>query len=788
MKINNTQLRKFTPQQIVQAQSIDLDLHEYRENRPSVFGITIDEVSTVDRDDGIWLVELPDDKFELQVSITDISQLVVKDSDIDQEAKERVVTHYHTSPPTPMLPNRLSTNLGSLDEDKETLAITVFFILDRRGNVLNYEIKETIFNNKKAFSYGEVEKILKKPDDIPEHKILCKLQKISQLISKNRGGKSGVLTKDGYLDEDGNLIKDNINAHQLIAELMILTNYTIASFLSQDNMSAIYRTQDMGATDFKRVIKTMGHCLVPAEYKSQSRPHVALGLISYTHFTSPLRRFVDLVNHRIIKTMIHGEKSPYQEPELDEICQHINDVTLEFKQEKSNYLKAKRKKELYRKYQDLSQINIEELSLDDLSDLIQYSANNEQIKTVIPQLRKRIFQLQPKDLYHLWFVAKIDDFWQEKNLNTVSVLLVKSQLDSCTVDYQFSYDATEQTHYCYCYIDNLTTSEPAKDSRKSKAKYKAALALIQGYIREELVVGDRKKVNLHANVTASDEASGDLEGLSEKAFSQLLNETIAKDNFDSTILNAIAQRLDHLPVKDLYKIWFLGKVDHFLDHPNLDTVSVLLIHSQLNHVQVEYEFDHAPRKKIFYCRCYVDGDTHPDVVGDIKKSKAKHKSALAYIQAYIKDQLIDRDTYLSLVNSPSQNVTDVEVYKSDRTALDPPADSNINQEEQTQVDKDNTDNHQEIKTEQNRGESSAVLIDWVSKLHELSQLNRFDRLDYKFHNVYSMFICDVQFSHDGKQLHSTGYGRNKKDAKQMASKVCFIQHNLNSSELEVGHS
>ena len=779
MKIDKTQFRKFKSQQITQAQSVELNINEYRENRPLVFGITIDEFTTVDRDDGIWLIELPDNKYELQVSITDISQLVPKDSDIDQEAKERVVTLYHTTPPTPMLPTRLSTKLGSLDQDTETLAVTVFFIIDRQGNVLNYEIKETIFNNKKAFSYGEVEKILKKPENLPEHKILCNLQKISQLISKNRGGKSGVLTPEGYLDEDGNLIKDNINAHQLIAELMILTNYTIASFLSQRNTSAIYRTQDMGVTDFEMVIKTMGHCLVPAEYKSQTRPHVALGLMSYTHFTSPLRRFVDLVNHRIIKNMIHGKQSPYDESELDEICQHINHVTSEFKLEKSNFLKAKRKKELQRKYQHLSKINIDELSSDDLSDLIQYSADHEQIKKVIPQLRKRIFQLQPKDLYYLWFVAKIDDFWQEKNLNTVSVLLVKSQLDNSTIHYQFSYDSNTQTHYCYCYLNNLTTSQPALDNRKSKAKYKAALALIQGYIRDELIVSDKPNVN--SDDIVGDQVSSDLsdfDSLSEKAFSSRLNETIANNNFDSKILNAIAQRIDHLPVKDLYKVWFLGKVDHFFNHPNLDTVSVLLIHSQLNHVQVEYQFEHSPNEKIFYCRCYVDGDTHPDVVGDIKKSKAKHKSALAYIQAYVKEQLIHRDSYLSLVESESENISDVDISNGDRE---------VNEEDQTQTDDtqidtntntNNIDDHNEIKAEEDHGESSAVLIDWVSKLHQLSQLNRFDRLNYQFHNVCSMFICDIHFTHDGKQLHSTGYGKNKKDAKQMASKICFIQHKL----------
>ena len=138
MKIN-IQPRTFNRKQIKQAEAINIA--DYYTHRIRVFGITIDDATTVDRDDGIWLRELNDEQFELQVSITDVAALIPKDSFIDREALKRVVTLYHTNPPTPMLPCHLSTNLGSLEEEKQRLALTLFFLIDHTGNIKSFEIK-----------------------------------------------------------------------------------------------------------------------------------------------------------------------------------------------------------------------------------------------------------------------------------------------------------------------------------------------------------------------------------------------------------------------------------------------------------------------------------------------------------------------------------------------------------------------------------------------------------------------------------------------------------------------
>ena len=730
MKVNITP-RKFRREHIQQAQTIHIK--NYLHKRISVFGITIDDATTVDRDDGLWLRELNEEQWELQVSITDVSQLIAKNSPLDQEAMQRVVTLYHTSPPTPMLPSHLSTNLGSLEENTQTLAITIFFIIDRTGKIDSVEIKETIFNNLKAFSYEEVEQILQTTPENREHQMLFQMQKIAKLISQNRAGKSGILTKEGYLDEDGNLIKDNINAHQLIAEFMILTNQTIANFLAQKNIKAIYRTQDVGITDFNLAIKEMGHCLVPAQYEPNCKPHVSLGLINYMHFTSPLRRFVDLVNHRILKHIISHKSSSYTELELQQICSHINDFIDQFKLDRVNYLRRKKEQELEDKYSNLTNLNIEQLSQDELSDLIQYTTVKKTVTQIIPQLKNRVKDLQPKDFYYLWFIAKVNDFWQE-DIDAVSVLLVKSQIDDSVISYRWQYSDFQMTHLCFCYIDGLSTANAVGDKKKNKAKQKAALASIKGYIHNTLITQTQ-----YPSPTTMEEFDGDFSRLSDKDFSKLLDHYL-KDNWNDNILPAIEQRINHLPPKDLYKIWFEAKINDFFRYPNLDIVSVLLIHSQLNNSVVEYKFNYLEQSQEYYVYCSVDGLTHPFPQLDNKKSKAKHKAALAYIQGYLNNELININiAEKSALSNAQKNKTQPEI---------------------------------------NRKEPQKVTIDWVSQLHQISQRNPNYKLDYDFQNIDGIFVCMVSFVSENQTFQSTGYGKSKKNAKQMACKICLIQHQL----------
>lgn len=752
--------RKFQPTHIQQASAVNLA--DYYQNRLPVFGITIDDASTVERDDGIWLIELSNGSFELQVSITDVSALIPKHSPIDEEAEKRVVTLYHTTPPTPMLPTHLSANLGSLEEEKRRLALTVFFQIDSNGDINKFTIKETIFTNKKAFSYEEVEEILVHPQDIPEHKLLLKMQQLAQLLAQKRVGKSGILTGDGYVDEDGNLIKENVNTHQLIAEFMILTNITIANFLAENNLCAIYRTQDVGTTDFESVIKTMGHCLVPAIYEPQAKPHVGLGVIAYTHFTSPLRRFTDLVNHRILKGFLKQKSPPYTVEELEKLCENINDFQIKFKSDRSNYLKQKRREEIEAKYASLDKIKIEKLSADELSDLIQYSISKNKLEQIISLIKTRKQDLQTKDFYNIWFVAKKEYFLEDENIeiDTVSVLRMKSQIEESVIKYKSEYCHIRQKNFVFCYLDGKTTLNPEEDSKKNKAKQKAALATIKSYLRGELT----DKPNgfppfnlddiINEKLKNKSEERQDISNLDDKEFSLIIDYCV-KTQFPESIIEEIKRRILYLSVKDLYKIWFEGKVNKFFDYEDLDFTSVVLIHCQINNYSAEYKVNYSGEDESYTAICAVNNLTHPEIILHEKKSKAKQKASMAYIRSYVNESLIP---YYSNINDEENNDNYQEKIEENK---------NIISEVSLQENSDNKDE-----------KSNKLTIDWVSKLHYLCQGNNWQSPEYNFHSIDGFFDCTVFLSLEDKLLKSIGYGKSKKDAKQSASQVFFIQHKL----------
>jgi ribonuclease R len=476
--------RKFRRKHIEQAHSINLS--EYYQDRPEILGITIDNTDTVDRDDGIWLSKTENGNVELQISITDISAFIPKNSPIDKEAIKRVLTLYHTSPVSPMLPIEISTNLGSLEENKKRLTLTIFIEINQKGQVISSQIKETIFTNIKAFSYEEVEDILTRANHKSEDKILLQMQKVAKILSISRAGKSGILTNLGYLDEDGNLIKENVNTHQLIAEFMILANRIIAEILHNNKCEALFRIQDVGIEDIKLAIKLKGHLLVPAVYSHICKPHISLGLPYYCHFTSPLRRLPDLINHRIIKTLINQCLSSYTSKELILLASHINSFYEQNKLERQIYLKQKREEEKKQKFGVLTEIDFDSLNQSDFSLLIDFAIENNFITKILTQIEKRINQLQPKDFYRLWFIAKINKFLDLETIDAVSVFLIKSQLEGSLVEYKFEYCKLRRKFWFFCYVDGLTTLNAIEDEKKTQAKQKSAREWIKAYLEGHL--------------------------------------------------------------------------------------------------------------------------------------------------------------------------------------------------------------------------------------------------------------------------------------------------------------
>ncbi|WP_069789473.1 RNB domain-containing ribonuclease [Cyanobacterium sp. IPPAS B-1200] len=727
--------RKFRSEHINQASNVNLEeiMTIVSQQRPCVFGITIDDATTVDRDDAIWMIELDNGQFELQVSITDVGALITKDSPIDKEALKRVVTLYHTKPPTPMLPINISTNLGSLEEDEERLAITFFFTIDNKGNIVSFEIKETIFKNLRAFSYEEVENILNNPTPENHDQLLVKIQTIAQILASKRKGKSGILTKDGYIDEDGNLIADNVNTHQLIAEVMILTNTTIANLLAQQKIPALFRTQDVGIKDLNKAIKEMGHCLVPAIYSPCPLQHVGLALDTYCHFTSPLRRFVDLVNHRIIKALIRGVSSPYHRNELQSIADYINDFHCQYKEDKSHHLRMRRKEDIAKKYNQISDNEIKELSTEDFSELLEYFAYRNRLPKILAHVKERVNDLSLKDFYFIWFVAKINDLFYLENIDGISILLIASQIENITVDYDIKYNRKNKTYQAKCSLNGLTTPDFAENVKKMVAKQTSAVMAIWGYVTHGLV----KKGNSDAS---DDSSSQDINKntVKEENFSALLHQAIEENSLTNDFLKEVEKRIDSLQPKDFYKLWFVARVNRFFE-PSIDAVSVLLVRSQLDHVKVKYVIESHPRESGYFSFCYVDGFTTPQPAVNPKKSKAKQQSALAYIKAFLNDELTNNPT---LITSEENSPTDSQV------------------------------------TQPSSDTKPIVEKNYVSLIHDFCQINQIDFPEHKYLKIDSFFQCFISLYYKDKVIQSVGYGRSKKDAKQCASHIMIVQHHL----------
>ena len=675
----NFQPRKFTAEQIRQASQINLS--EHLKNREQVWGLTIDNPDTVDRDDGIWLINNDNGTYQLQVSISDVSALIPPHSPLDLEAAARVATLYHTSPKNPMLPVHISANLASLQENEPRLALTVFINLNANGDILSSQIKETIFTNLKAFSYEEVEEIFPQKPRLPEERILKQMQRFSQILGRKRGGKTGILTERGYLDEDGNLITENVNTHQLIAELMILTNTIIAEKLSAQKQEALYRTQDVGCQDLFLAQKVMGRPLVRASYARLPLPHVSLGLPNYCHFTSPIRRLPDLINHRIIKALIKQQESPYGSAELINLSQRINQFYEQSRGEIDDYLKKKSQRTIREKLKDLEKIDFDALSQKGFSQLIVYAIDRDLLAEILPEVEKRFEKLQPKDFYYLWFKGKVPLGADNQAVDVVSILTIKSQLEGVALEYKIEYCQRRKQFLVWCYLGKLTTPNPSVDVNKQNAKKQAARHWLKAYFNQELTENPLpvELSEFEGNDGPHHEVSNweriqqefcdqqgiayplNLSSLNKKRFSKLIESAYFNDCLHE-LVPEIERRGNKLQPKDFYYLWFKAQINLLSDNPHLDFWSILLIKSQKEGLEIELKIENCDIRKQYFAFCYLDGLTTSTPAIDKNKKKAQKRAAQNWIQAYLSGELTDNP---SPIPPPELEKVDVELVPAE---------------------------------------------------------------------------------------------------------------------------
>ncbi|OHD57295.1 MAG: hypothetical protein A2Y33_04195 [Spirochaetes bacterium GWF1_51_8] len=341
--------------------------------------VTIDGIDAKDLDDAVSLeVRIgPDGKIEgwnLGVHIADVSHYVPLGTKLDKEALKRGNSYYFVNKVLPMFPEALSNHLCSLNPREDKLTVSAFMELSADGHVKSYEIKESIICTRHRLNYTDVQRYFDgelKLEDAELAETLDKMRELYRLLYENRI-KSGSIDFDFQeqkisLNETGEpekvWLKDRLDSERIIEEFMLLANKVVARYLA-DKGHSIFRIHEEPTTekiaDFVRLALRFGHKLygvpVPtpveiqkvlfeikdkpykeflsqlllrsmmqARYDTENLGHYGLGFEYYTHFTSPIRRYADLIVHRLIKEALAGQKSDtYDSDRLNEISRHIS--------------------------------------------------------------------------------------------------------------------------------------------------------------------------------------------------------------------------------------------------------------------------------------------------------------------------------------------------------------------------------------------------------------------------------------------------------------------------------
>jgi ribonuclease R len=327
--------------------------------------ITIDPDDAKDFDDAICLERVSTEQWRLWVHIADVSHYVKPGTALDAEARKRGNSTYLVDRVIPMLPEALSNELCSLKPDVDRLTKCVEFLVSNDGRVLNAKFYSAVIHSQRRFTYGEVLEILeRKPASDPIEQMLHQAHELAQRIRRLRF-KAGSLDLDFpetkiRLDERGNIlrIEKTVNdvSHQLIEECMLLANEAVAGRLMSQRTPAVYRVHEV--PDERRLqeyrqevlsqnvpcgnlgqpaeVQKLLHrlnalpigpalkigflkSLMRARYAVEPLGHYGLAKAKYTHFTSPIRRYADLVVHRALFEKSHAPVSA-----LKETAEHIS--------------------------------------------------------------------------------------------------------------------------------------------------------------------------------------------------------------------------------------------------------------------------------------------------------------------------------------------------------------------------------------------------------------------------------------------------------------------------------
>jgi ribonuclease R len=331
---------------------------------------TIDPADAKDFDDALSLRKLENGNWEVGVHIADVTHYVKNGSLVEEEAKQRATSIYLVDRVVPMLPERLSNHICSLSPSEDKLTYSAVFELDDKSEVINEWFGRTIINSDKRFSYGEAQLVIDTGEGDMKDDVLLLHRLAQQLRTKRFASGAFAFEKIEVkfdLDEAGKPLgikfREMGTANQLIEEFMLLANKRVAEYIGKKlrGKTFVYRIHDKPdpekISNFSHFITRFGYKLIEddktslpkamnkllrsvsgkkeqniietlalrsmakAIYSTDNIGHYGLSFKYYTHFTSPIRRYPDMMVHRLLSSYLAGE-NPGAQDKIEKLCNH----------------------------------------------------------------------------------------------------------------------------------------------------------------------------------------------------------------------------------------------------------------------------------------------------------------------------------------------------------------------------------------------------------------------------------------------------------------------------------
>lgn len=346
-----------------------------RKDFRKILTFTIDPADAKDFDDALSIRKLSADEYEIGVHIADVSHFVRAGTELDKSAYERATSVYLPDRVNPMLPEKISNELCSLRPDEDKCTFSVIFRISTGAQVKSYTISKTIIHSAHRFTYEQVQDIIDTRDGLYSDEILL-LNSLAQKFRSERFNNGAInfsstevkFTLDENARPTGVVIKESTESHQLIEEFMLLANRTVAEHVSRihihntpvpfpyrihdtpddeklkpfvafakkfgyhfdmKNEAAVAASfnkllQEIKGKPEQHVLEQLGiRTMAKAVYTSENVGHYGLGFEHYCHFTSPIRRYPDIMVHRVLHDILENRAEP--DKKMEQKCKHCSE-------------------------------------------------------------------------------------------------------------------------------------------------------------------------------------------------------------------------------------------------------------------------------------------------------------------------------------------------------------------------------------------------------------------------------------------------------------------------------